>query len=170
MVRRFAHCEQVPFSLDGTLGLFACNGTEAGHWIGSATKGGPMTKSKLPIIFVVDDDSVIATTLTIILQQNGFDAVAFTRPQAALESAQISCPDFVLSDVMMPEMLGTELAIELKKICSKLKILLFSGQAATTNLWAEANSGSSFEILSKPVHPTDLIAAIKRILRSGASE
>jgi hypothetical protein len=39
------------------------------------------------------------------------------------------------------------------------KVLLFSGQAATTNLLEKARTqGYEFEILSKPVHPADLLA------------
>jgi len=44
----------------------------------------------------------------------------------------------------------------------KCKILLFSGQAATAALLDDARRrGHEFEVLAKPVHPTDLLAKIK---------
>src|ERR1700709_2519253 len=108
-----------------------------------------MTDNAAPTVFIVDDEKVIATTLAIILSQSGFNAFAFTRPQDAVESARESCPDVVVSDVMMPEMLGTELAIVLRKMCSRMKILLFSGQAATADFLTKAKcEGHTFEILA----------------------
>jgi hypothetical protein len=42
------------------------------------------------------------------------------------------------------------------------KILLFSGQAATADLLEKARmEGHEFEILAKPVHPTDLLAKLR---------
>jgi len=74
-------------------------------------------------IFVVDDESVIATTLAIILQQTGFSATSFTNPLEALEAAGTEGPDLLLSDVMMPELSGVELAIRIKEKCPKCRIL-----------------------------------------------
>jgi CheY-like chemotaxis protein len=82
-------------------------------------------------VFVVDDESVIALTLATILKQSGFIAKAFTNPAEALNSAGSEAPDLLVSDVMMPEMLGVDLAIQLKAIRPACKVLLFSGQAAT---------------------------------------
>jgi hypothetical protein len=45
---------------------------------------------------------------------------------------------------------------------SKCKVLLISGQAETSDLLESAReAGRNFTVLAKPVHPTELLAAIK---------
>jgi CheY-like chemotaxis protein len=115
-------------------------------------------------IYVVDDEKVIAVTIAAILKQSGFDATAFTNPKHALQRAAEEAPDLLLTDVVMPEMSGIDLAIEIKNSCPDCRILLFSGQAATSDMLEVARQrGHVFDILSKPIHPTDLLAAISGV-------
>ena len=115
-------------------------------------------------IFVVDDEFVIATTLATILQRSGFDAVSFTEPLKALDAAKIKAPDLLISDVMMPVLSGIDLAIRMKKEYPDCKILLFSGQAATANLLEAARKeGHDFELLSKPIHPSEFLLKVKLV-------
>jgi DNA-binding response OmpR family regulator len=124
--------------------------------------GGAVTMPGKQRVFVVDDEDVIAQTLAIILRHSGFDASSFTNPLQALAAARDECPDLVISDVMMPEMSGVDLAIALQRLCPGCKILLFSGQSSTQDLLGTARSnGHHFQLLSKPIHPTDLLAAIR---------
>ncbi|MGD0831177.1 MAG: response regulator [Terracidiphilus sp.] len=117
--------------------------------------------SKQLRVFVVDDEFVIASSLGMILRHKGFDAVSFQDPQEALAAARTQAPDLLISDVVMPGFSGIELAIQIKEQCPNCKILLFSGQAATAGLLQAAQEqGHDFEILSKPVHPTDLLKKI----------
>lgn len=61
----------------------------------------------------------------------------------------------------MPDMTGTDLAIEIKRLCPSCKILLFSGQSATADLLEKARQqGYDFTLLTKPVHPADLLREI----------
>lgn len=118
-------------------------------------------KMPSPSIFVVDDEEVIATTLVMILKSRGFDAKGFVNPLKALETANSDEPDLLISDVFMPEMLGTELALQLLQRNPDCKVLLFSGKAATNNLLEQAREqGHRFTLLTKPVHLTDLLQAI----------
>src|SRR5437763_12330386 len=115
-----------------------------------------------PNVLVVDDERVIADTLAIIPNQNGFDASAVYTGSAAVDRAREAQPDLIISDVIMPDMNGIEAAIRIRQILPKCKILLFSGQAATAALLDEARRrGHEFEVLAKPVHPADLLAKIK---------
>ena len=77
-------------------------------------------------VFVVDDESAIANTLAIILQQCGFEARPFTSPLDALREADMLHPDLLISDVMMPELSGIDLAIRVRRLHPKCKVLLFS--------------------------------------------
>jgi DNA-binding NtrC family response regulator len=115
-------------------------------------------------IFVVDDEFIIASTLATILQRNGFDAVFFTEPLAVLPAARQQAPELLITDVMMPALSGIDLAIALKQEFPNCKVLLFSGQAATANLLEEARlKGHDFEMLSKPIHPTEFLKKIKNV-------
>jgi CheY-like chemotaxis protein len=115
-------------------------------------------------VFVVDDEQITSSTLATILKRSGFDAVPFTDPLVALREARQSAPDLLISDVMMPELSGVELAILLTKDCPDCKVLLFSGQAATANLLDAARAdGHDFQLLSKPIHPADLLLKIKAV-------
>jgi DNA-binding NtrC family response regulator len=89
-------------------------------------------------VFVVDDEKVIATTLTTILKQSGFAAVAFTNPLNALSAAAETILDLLISDVVMPELSGIELAIRLRAKAPACKILHFSSQAAIADLFESA--------------------------------
>jgi DNA-binding response OmpR family regulator len=120
-----------------------------------------MPQESGPVTYVVDDERVIASTLAAILRTSGFAAVAFTNPLDALKAAESEAPALLISDVMMPEMTGIELAVQLKARHPQCKILLFSGQAATANLLESAHlEGHDFVLLQKPIHPNDLLAAI----------
>ena len=120
----------------------------------------PALKPK--VAFVVDDEKAIASTLALILNHAGFDAHAFFGGQEAVDSLDKLQPDLLITDVMMPGMNGIEAAIITHTKLPKCKILLFSGQAATVDLLAVARSeGHDFEILAKPVHPSDLLEKIR---------
>jgi CheY-like chemotaxis protein len=113
-------------------------------------------------VLVVDDEKVIADTLAIILNQNGYEASAVYSGKSAVERAKEVVPDLVISDVIMQDMNGIEAAIAIRSVLPNTKILLFSGQAATADLLESARAqGHEFEILAKPVHPQDLLAKIK---------
>jgi len=62
----------------------------------------------------------------------------------------------------MPGMNGIEMAITIRDLFPLCKILLFSGQAATAELLADAKDrGYDFELLVKPIHPEDLLAKLQ---------
>ncbi len=113
-------------------------------------------------VFVVDDEPAIAFTLAAILKLNGYDARGFKNPLEALEEITIIRPDLLISDVVMPQLSGIDLAIRVKEQCPACKVLLFSGQAQTADLLEVARiQGHDFELLAKPIHPADLLARIK---------
>ena len=113
-------------------------------------------------VLVADDEQMIAKTLAEILNVSGFDARAVYSGKAAVDALSSFEPDLLISDVMMPEMTGIEAAIAILAQRPHCKVLLFSGQAATADLLCEARAqGYRFEIISKPVHPADLLARLR---------
>lgn len=120
-----------------------------------------MAGSKKVRIFVVDDEPVIAFTLATILESSGYVARSFTDPLEALKAAAVNCPDYLITDVMMPALNGIDLGVQFKAIYPEVKVLLFSGAMSSRHLQEDARrQGHSFGFLSKPVHPKQLLAAI----------
>ena len=123
-----------------------------------------------PVVLVVDDERAIADTLTKILSRSGFAAMAAYDAETALETALLVPPQMLISDVVLPGLSGIDLAIALREKIPDCKVLLFSGMAATAGLLAEANrAGHSFQLLSKPIHPSDLLAHVSTSLKAPAA-
>jgi len=119
------------------------------------------TSSK-PKVLVADDERVIADTLAMILNQSGFEARSVYSGEGALEMASDFQPDMLISDVIMADLNGIDAAIRIRELLPGIKILLFSGQAATADLLEKARSqGHEFDILAKPVHPQDLLNRLR---------
>jgi DNA-binding response OmpR family regulator len=115
-----------------------------------------------PRVVVADDEEVIANTLAMILSQAGFETRAVYSGEKALEIMPDFLPDMLISDVVMGGITGIETAIQVRAMLPFCKILLFSGQACTANMLEEARAlGHEFDILTKPVHPADLLARIR---------
>lgn len=112
---------------------------------------------------MADDERVIADTLAMILNQSGFDSRAVYSGEKALELAESFRPDMLISDVIMADLNGIEAAIRIRALLPEIKVLLFSGQAATADLLEKARAeGYEFEILAKPVHPHDLLSRLRK--------
>ena len=96
---------------------------------------------------------------------NGFSAEFFTRPLEALTAAQSDMPDLLISDVAMPGLSGVDLAIQMRAQYPTCKILLFSGQAATADSLEDARAqGHDFDLLQKPVPPTELLFEVGKMV------
>ncbi len=114
-------------------------------------------------ILVVDDEPLIADTIVQILNRNGFIAEAAYGGREAIEVARLTSPELILSDVLMPHIDGVEAAITIQKFLPNARIVLFSGQAATVEILARARQrGYQFELLAKPLHPTQLIKHLRQ--------
>jgi CheY-like chemotaxis protein len=126
--------------------------------------GGTPHAESLPRILVVDDEALIADTIVQILNRSGFIAQAAYGGQEAIDIARRINPELVLSDVLMPHIDGVEAAIAIREFSPDTRIVLFSGQAATVEILARARErGHNFELLPKPLHPTQLIKHLREI-------
>ena len=122
-----------------------------------------------PTVLVVDDEAVIADTRAMILEHDGISAMVAYSGKSALEIAKTIPPDLLLADVSMPGMNGIDLATAIRQIIPNCGILLFSGQASTVDLLEAARAaGQEVTILTKPLHPTELLARVSDTLESRA--
>jgi CheY-like chemotaxis protein len=113
-------------------------------------------------ILIVDDEKLVADTCAEILEGAGFDTRTAYGGWPALDAVKAFQPHYLLTDVRMPDMNGVELAIAVRKMSPSTKILLFSGQAGISEfLLSGQQQGYEFQLLAKPIHPIQLIKAIK---------
>ena len=128
----------------------------------------PMPKSNRRIL-IVDDETAIADTLSLIFKTQHYDARTAHSAESAIEILSEWRPDLAVLDVILPEMNGIDLAIVIKSNYPACHVLLFSGHANTAMLLEEAGKkGHQFEVLAKPVHPTVMLERASALL--GGSE
>jgi len=145
----------IPFLFSGSASNNCSHGSES---IGDKAE----KQSPAPRILVVDDEKVITDTIVQILNRNGFIAEPAYGGEEAIEKAKLLRPELVLSDVLMPQVDGVEVAIAIRNLCPEARIILFSGQSATVEILARARArGHTFELLPKPIHPTQLIKHLR---------
>jgi DNA-binding response OmpR family regulator len=118
-----------------------------------------------PIVLVVDDEPTVADTLAEILARSGYAAMAAYDGESALETAALVPPDLLIADDLSPQMSGFDLAIAVKGESPDCKIILLSGQQSTACPLNSAKRGAhQISLLSKPVHPADLLTKVTATL------
>src|SRR4029077_8853471 len=78
---------------------------------------------------VVDDEPSILTFVSRILKEAGYDVTTALGGALALEQLAASKPDLLLTDLMMPDMTGEQLATEARRRCGDLPVLYLTGFA-----------------------------------------
>jgi CheY-like chemotaxis protein len=124
-------------------------------------------------ILVVDDERPIVDSLKEIIADAGYEVLCAYSGEEAVSKIHASCPNLLLSDVLMPQMNGFELALQVKRTCPDCRLLLFSGQAATAQLAQNyvqsfTRLGYRFDLLPKPIHPEVLLKKLQDALTHAA--
>ena len=119
------------------------------------------------ILMIVDDERALLALAEEIAAQLGYGPVGFDSSCAALDAliAQPERFDVVLTDEAMPDLVGSELAFEIRRMRPTIPIVLMSGYggAQLTNRAAEIGVN---EVLRKPLHRLDLAESLARVLQS----
>ena len=122
-------------------------------------------------ILIVEDEPVVADTLRQILSSSGYDTRVAYSAETALSGLSRWSPGLAILDVMLPNMNGIDLAMALKERFPICRILLISGQPSVESLLQEARRrGHEFEILAKPVHPTEILDTIAALFNTNGCE
>jgi DNA-binding NtrC family response regulator len=116
-------------------------------------------------ILIVDDEPVIADTLSVIFRGAGYETFTAYNGVLGLNAARELVPNLVLTDVVMPGLDGVTMAMEICSLLPQVRVLLFSGQAGTSDLLKNAKiKGFDFEMLQKPVHPEVIMQKVASAL------
>ena len=120
---------------------------------------------KLGKILIVDDETMVTRTLTMLLGLEGFsNAVSFNNPIEALEYLKGNEIDLIISDFIMPQMNGIDFLENAKKIQDKVTTILLTGYADKENAIRAINDIGIFKYIEKPWDNNNLIINIKNAL------
>ncbi len=114
-------------------------------------------------ILLVDDELALLNVSKQILAQQGYDVRTAENGEEALAILASEHVDMMVSDVIMPNMDGYELASIVCKKYSNIKILLASGYTKNRQ-FIEKNENMNFPLLRKPYNPSDLLQQIRTLL------
>jgi PAS domain S-box-containing protein len=116
-------------------------------------------------VMIVDDEQSLVALAEEVVARLGYEPVGFASSTAALE-AFLAAParfDAVLTDEMMPDLTGTELARQIRRICPSVPILMMSGRAEAP-LVDRATEAGIAEVLRKPLHGREIAESLARVL------
>jgi len=99
--------------------------------------------------------------LTRALERSGYAVTAVDRGTAAIPLLETETFDLLLTDIVMPEMDGIELAQRAGEMCADLRVMFITGFAAVTLKAGRAMPQA--RVLSKPFHLRDLVAEVDRL-------
>lgn len=114
-------------------------------------------------ILLVDDEDFLVKLWKNILEKHGYKVTGYTEAKSALEDFKSNPQgfDIVVTDQSMPDINGKELAVELLKARSDIKIIICTGYLEDMDRFNAMGSGIC-EFLLKPFDNNTLIKAIER--------
>ncbi len=118
-------------------------------------------------ILLAEDDTVMREYLARALERSGYAVTAVDRGTAALPLIETERFDLLLTDIVMPEMDGIELAQKAQEIAPGMRVMFITGFAAVT-----LKAGSAMpqaRVLSKPFHLRDLVLEVDRLFDVGTA-
>ncbi|MFC4255428.1 response regulator [Altererythrobacter xixiisoli] len=118
-------------------------------------------------ILLAEDDDAMRTYLERSLGNAGYDVVAVDRGTAALPFLESEHFDLLLSDIVMPEMDGIELAQRCAECSPATRVMFITGFAAVT--LRASREAPRAKVLSKPFHLRELVLEVERLFEDAAT-
>ena len=113
-------------------------------------------------ILLAEDEEAMRTYLARALENAGYEVVAVDRGTAALPWLVTQAFDLLLTDIVMPEMDGIELAQRCSNISPETKVMFITGFAAVS--LKASREAPQAKVLSKPFHLREIVAEVDRMI------
>ena len=120
-----------------------------------------MTTPPTPRILLAEDEEAMRAYLERALTKAGFEVTSVDRGTEAVPLLEAEHFDLLLSDIVMPEMDGIELAQRCAEVSPRTKVMFITGFAAVS-LRASREQPHA-KVLSKPFHLRDLVLEVERV-------
>ena len=118
-------------------------------------------------ILLAEDEDAMRTYLARALENAGYSVAAVDRGTAALPLLQEEHFDLLLTDIVMPEMDGIELAQRCAELSPATKVMFITGFAAVS--LKASREAPQAKVLSKPFHLKDLVMEVDRLFSAPGS-
>ncbi|MEE6667586.1 response regulator transcription factor [Pediococcus acidilactici] len=115
-------------------------------------------------ILVVDDEPAIVTLLTYNLKQANYQVISVDNGVDAVKEVQRGKVDFVIMDLMLPQLDGVEATKQIRKFNEQIPIIMLTAKSNEVDKILGLELGAD-DYLTKPFSPQELISRIKAILR-----
>jgi len=112
-------------------------------------------------ILLAEDDASMRTYLARALERVGYRVVSVDNGAAALPLLEAEPFDLLLTDIVMPEMDGIELAQQAAELAPGIRVMFITGFAAVA--LKAGRKAPDARVLSKPFHLRDLVAEVERM-------
>ena len=119
-----------------------------------------MVKTK---ILVVDDEAKIVEVVKAYLEAEGFEVFEASNGREAFKVFAEAEPDLVLLDLMLPDVTGEEICIQLRKT-SRVPIIMLTAKVTEDAVLRGLEIGAD-DYVTKPFSPKQLMARVKALLR-----
>jgi len=116
-------------------------------------------------ILLAEDDNDMRRFLVKALQNAGYSVTSFDNGASAYNRLREEPFELLLTDIVMPEMDGIELARRATELDPEIKVMFITGFAAVA-LNPDNSAPKDARILSKPFHLRDLVNEVERLLRA----
>ena len=117
-------------------------------------------------ILLAEDDDVMREYLARALEKSGYSVASVDRGTAALPLLEAERFDLLLTDIVMPEMDGIELAQRAAQLAPGMRVMFITGFAAVALKTGASHPNA--RVLSKPFHLRDLVLEVDRLFGVGA--
>ena len=115
-------------------------------------------------ILLAEDDEAMRVYLARSLERSGYRVTAVDRGTAALPLLEAEHFDLLLTDIVMPEMDGIELAQKAAGIAPDMRVMFITGFAAVA--LKAGRDAPTARVLSKPFHLRDLVLEVDRLFQT----
>ena len=113
-------------------------------------------------ILLAEDEDAMRSYLARALENAGYEVVAVDRGTAALPWLETEAFDLLLTDIVMPEMDGIELAQQCANLSPETKVMFITGFAAVA--LKASREAPHAKVLSKPFHLKQLVNEVDKLL------
>lgn len=119
-------------------------------------------------VLVIDDDELVRETLEMLLLDAGYGVTSASDGRRGLAELEKKTPDFVVTDIYMPEKEGIETIVDIRRTYPDIKIIAISGGADVGSMpvLQLAEMVGADRVLKKPFMPSEIVEAIESLHKS----